>query len=68
MPSLRLEGLRVGPAEIDFEAWRDRTGNTHFKVHRRAGKMRVVRQPPPNARPESPADLLRLAASRVIPL
>ncbi len=42
-----LEGIRVGQSRIDLEAWRTKDGETRYRVARREGKIRVVRQPPP---------------------
>lgn len=47
LPDLRLEGLQVGSARIDIEFRRCRTGRTSYKVTRQDGRLRVVRQPPP---------------------
>jgi len=49
LPDLRLEGLRVGKARIDIEFRRDRRGDTDYKVTRHEGRLRVLRQPPPQA-------------------
>jgi len=49
LPDLRLEGLRVGPARLDIAFRRDRRGATSFRVTRQSGRVRVVRQPPPQA-------------------
>lgn len=50
LPDLRLEGLRVGSARLDIEFRRTRSGRTTYRVLRRGGWVRVVRQPPPQAR------------------
>jgi glycogen debranching enzyme len=48
LPDLRLEGLRVGGAELDVEF--RRVGRaTRYRVTRRRGWVRVLRQPPPQA-------------------
>lgn len=47
LPDLRLEGLRVGRGEIDLEVRRTRGGRTAYRVTKRSGRLRVVRQPPP---------------------
>ena len=50
LPDLRLEGLRVGSAHLDIEFHRTRSGRTTYRVLRRDGWVRVVRQSPPQAR------------------
>jgi glycogen debranching enzyme len=49
LPDLRIDGITVGSAKVDLNAWRDSAGRTRFRW-RREGKVRVVRQAPPNAR------------------
>jgi glycogen debranching enzyme len=49
LPDLRLEGLRVGGALVDLEFRRARSGRTAYRVLRRRGWVRVVRQPPPQS-------------------
>ena len=55
LPDLRLEGVRVGSARLDVEFRRTRSGRTTYRVLRRDGRVRVVRQPPPQARGAGPA-------------
>jgi glycogen debranching enzyme len=55
LPDLRLEGVRVGSSRLDLEFRRTRSGRTTYRVLRREGWVRVVRQPPPQARGASPA-------------
>jgi glycogen debranching enzyme len=50
LPDLRLDGLRVGDATVDLEFRRTSAGRTTYRVRRRTGSVRVVRQPPPQAR------------------
>lgn len=49
LPDLRLEGVRVGGSEVDLEFRRTRSGRTTYRVTRRSGWLRVIRQPPPQA-------------------
>ncbi len=49
LPDVRLEGLRVGPARLDIEFRRDRYGETSHTVTALQGRLRVLRQPPPEA-------------------
>jgi glycogen debranching enzyme len=55
LPDLRLEGIRVGSARLDVEFRRTRSGRTTYRVLRREGAVRVVRQPPPQAPGAGPA-------------
>jgi glycogen debranching enzyme len=55
LPDLRLEGIRVGRARIDIEFRRTKSGRTVHRVLRRDGRVRVLRQPPPQARGAGPA-------------
>jgi hypothetical protein len=54
LPDVRLSGLRVGNAVVDLEFGRWRSGRTGYRVTRRRGWVRVVRQPPPQARGSGP--------------
>lgn len=47
LPDLRLEGVRVGDARLDLEFRRRADGRTDYRVTRRQGRVRVIRQPPP---------------------
>ncbi len=62
LPDMRLEGLRVGSAAIDFQLERA-GGRTRCKVTRLDGSLRVVRQPAAQAHAASLApraqDLVR---------
>ncbi len=49
LPDLRLEGVRVGRARLDLEFRRGPGGQTTYRVARRAGRVRVLRQPTPEA-------------------
>ena len=49
LPDLRLEGVRIGDARMDIEFRRKSSGATTWKVLHRAGRVRVIRQPPPQA-------------------
>ena len=48
LPDLRLEGIRVGGSTVDLEARRRQDGSTHLSWHVE-GRLRVLRQPPPQA-------------------
>jgi glycogen debranching enzyme len=48
LPNLRLDGVRIGAATVDLQAWRTSSGTTSFRVTRRDGRLAVLRQPPPN--------------------
>lgn len=49
LPDIRLKGLRVGGSVIDLHCWRSADGKTKFEATRREGRIRCLRQPPPNA-------------------
>jgi hypothetical protein len=51
---MRLEGIRVGGARVDLEFRRRGSGRTTYRVLNRDGWVRVVRQPPPQARGSGP--------------
>jgi glycogen debranching enzyme len=50
LPDLTLEGVRVGRATLDIEFRRLDDGRTDYRVLRRTGSVRVLRQPPPESR------------------
>ena len=54
LPDLRLEGVRVGGSKLDLEFRRTSSGRTTYRVTRRSGRVRVVRQAPPQARGSGP--------------
>jgi glycogen debranching enzyme len=49
LPDLRLAGVRVGDARIDLQFERTARGQTRYRVLNRQGRVRVLRQPPPQA-------------------
>jgi hypothetical protein len=49
LPELTLKGLRVGGATITLRCWRDSKGRSHAEVLRARGKLRMIRQPPPES-------------------
>jgi hypothetical protein len=49
LPDLRLEGVRVGGSRLDLRFRREPSGATTYRVLRREGRVRVIRQPPPQA-------------------
>jgi glycogen debranching enzyme len=49
LPDLRLEGIRVGRSTLDLAFERTPSGGTSYRVIRRSGPVRVIRQPPPQA-------------------
>ena len=63
LPDVRLEGVRVGGAVLDLEFRRDRRGRTRYRVIGRRGRVRVVRQAPPQARVSPAARLLSAVGS-----
>jgi len=46
LPDLRLEGIRVGGAQVDLRVRRTRDGETRYRARAR-GPVRVLRQPVP---------------------
>ena len=60
MPDLRVEGIRVGSSELDL-AFRRTPRGTTYEVNRRAGRVRVLRQPPPQAPDAGPLGRVRAA-------
>jgi glycogen debranching enzyme len=61
LPDLRLEGVRVGESRLDLEFHRTPEGKTRYKVHRREGRIRVLRQPAPQGPHGTPSGRLRAA-------
>lgn len=55
LPHLRLERLRVGPAECDIEFRRIADGSTQHEVTRLNGTLRIVKQPSPWSTTAPPA-------------
>jgi hypothetical protein len=53
----------VGRSRLDLEFRRRRDGSTDYRVTRREGPVRVVRQPVPDGRDATPAKRLLAAAS-----
>jgi glycogen debranching enzyme len=47
LPDLRLDGVRVGRGTVDLAFHRTRSGKTRYRVLRRQGTVRVLRQPVP---------------------
>jgi glycogen debranching enzyme len=47
LPDLRLDGVRVGRARVDLAFTRAPDGGTRWRVMRRKGRVRVLRQPVP---------------------
>jgi glycogen debranching enzyme len=50
LPHLELRGVRVADTVFDVECRRRQDGSTEFDVKRHHGRLRVVRQAPPQAR------------------
>jgi hypothetical protein len=63
LPDLRLDGVRVGQAQIDLAFERAKDGTTRHRVVRREGRVRVLRQPVPQG-PQSPLRRRAAAAAR----
>jgi glycogen debranching enzyme len=53
LPDLRLAGIRVGQSRVDLDVWRTDSGKTRYRVSSSEGPVRVLRQPPPQARDAS---------------
>ncbi len=49
LPDLRLTGVHVGHSILDLAFQRTKSGKTRYEVTRQAGRVRVLRQPPPQA-------------------
>ena len=49
LPDLSIEGIRVGGSMLDLEFRRTKGSRTTFRVIRRSGRVRVIRQPPPQS-------------------
>ena len=49
LPEIAMRNLRVGQASVDLRFWRDVDGTSHVEVMRTRGRLRVVRQPPPES-------------------
>jgi len=49
LPELRLTGVRVGDATVDLEASLAANRKTRLRAHVRSGRLRALRQPPPQA-------------------
>ena len=54
LPDLRLDGVRVGSARVDLTFARSENGTTRWRVLRREGRIRVLRQPVPQGSGSSP--------------
>jgi glycogen debranching enzyme len=63
---LRLEGIRVGAARVDLEFQRTRRGGTRYRVTRREGRVRVLRQPPPQSPRAGPLGRALAAAGSIL--
>jgi len=50
MPDIILRDLRVGHAKVSLRLWRDDKGAAKWEVLHKQGTLRVVRQPPVEAR------------------
>src|SRR5262249_51372274 len=46
LPDVTVRNLRVGGASVSLRFWRDRKGDSHYKVLKKEGALRIVRQPP----------------------
>ena len=66
LPELRLEGIRVGSGRLDLEFERTRRGRTRYRVTRREGHVRVVRQPPPQSSHAGPLGRAVAAATSIL--
>ncbi len=62
LPDLRLESIRVGRARVDLHMWRTDDGTSRYRVTRLEGRVRVLRQPPPDGSNSSLTHRLSAAA------
>ena len=63
LPDLRLNGLTIGGGTLDLVFWRTGRGRTQYRVDRRPGHVRVLRQPVPDGSSASLAGRLRAAVA-----
>jgi hypothetical protein len=49
LPEITLHDLRVGDAMATIRFRRTRRGRTRFRVLRKSGTLRILRQPPPES-------------------
>jgi glycogen debranching enzyme len=49
LPELVVHGLRVGDAAVTLRFWRTASGSSEFDVIAKRGRLRIVRQPPPES-------------------
>jgi glycogen debranching enzyme len=67
LPELTLLGLRVGQATVDMRFWRDRSGDSHYEVLAKEGRLHVVRQPPLDSLSAGALDRLVSLAEGILP-
>jgi glycogen debranching enzyme len=65
LPSVTIEGLRVGPATVTLRFERDADGTAHHSVEAQDGTLWIVEVPPPDAVAGGDGVLPRLAALAV---
>ncbi|HYU34231.1 MAG TPA: glycogen debranching N-terminal domain-containing protein [Thermoanaerobaculia bacterium] len=49
LPEVVLRGLRLGRASFTLRCWRDEQGSSHAEIVEKKGKVRLLRQPPPES-------------------
>lgn len=49
LPEVTVKRWRIGEATATIRFWRDEAGKSHYRVLERIGKLRIVRQPPPES-------------------
>jgi hypothetical protein len=59
MPDVVIRNLRVGRAKVSLRFWRDEKGVSKWDVVHKQGTLRVVRQPPVEARAVDLLDRVR---------
>ena len=66
LPDLEIHGVKVGDAQVDLAFRRRDDGRTTYRVTDRRGSVRVIRQPPPQARGASLLGRVVAAAGSVL--
>ncbi len=67
LPDVRLEGIRVADARAVLDVRRTEDGKTRYRVGRLKGGLRVIRQPPPDARSTSATKRARALVGSFFP-
>jgi glycogen debranching enzyme len=67
LPELTIRQLRIGDARISIQFKRDASGRTDYRVLKREGRIRVLRQPPPEDLHARPVTRLRELVESLLP-